>query len=154
MDTSEPHGFPPKRLEETFLKWWLRLTPEEVCRFALACHFLGVLPQGGFNHYVSLHPDDNAWLLEQQRLRQPVPPLAQFERQEILERDGEQCRVCGTTEGPFEVDHKRPRSRGGDNKPSNLWVLCMRCNCSKSDKTVEEFLAWRKAQNPGTESAA
>lgn len=42
----------------------------------------------------------------------------------------------------FHVDHKMPLSRGGSNWPSNLQLLCARCNTSKGAKTMEE---WRCA---------
>ena len=39
------------------------------------------------------------------------------------------------------VDHKTPLSRGGSNWPINLQLLCISCNCSKKDKTDEEWRA-------------
>ena len=32
------------------------------------------------------------------------------------------------------IDHIRPRSRGGTDDPSNLQVLCRKCNSSKKDR--------------------
>lgn len=58
----------------------------------------------------------------------------------IFQRDGEVCCYCGETEGPFEIDHRHPRSRGGTNDPANLCVACRRCNRSKSALTGEEWL--------------
>ena len=37
------------------------------------------------------------------------------------------------------VDHIIPLSRGGDNTPSNLQLLCPACNTAKSNLTDEEF---------------
>lgn len=71
---------------------------------------------------------------------EPPPPLHRSERMAIVERDGEVCRYCGSTEGPFEIDHIRPRSRGGSNLPINLGVSCRDCNRDKGAKTVEEWL--------------
>ncbi len=62
-------------------------------------------------------------------------------RRIIFARDGHECAYCGTTEGPFEIDHKTPRSRGGTNDPENLAVACRTCNRSKRAMTVEEWLA-------------
>ena len=42
------------------------------------------------------------------------------------------------------VDHIIPLSRGGDHTPENLAICCLSCNSSKSDKTPQEFEAWRK----------
>ncbi len=58
-------------------------------------------------------------------------------RQSILERDGEVCGYCGATEGPFEIDHIYPRSKGGNNDPSNLMVACRPCNRSKRDRVLD-----------------
>lgn len=58
----------------------------------------------------------------------------------VLTRDGEVCAYCGSTEGPFHVDHINPLSRGGDNDLSNLCVACAPCNMSKGAKSVEEWM--------------
>jgi len=54
----------------------------------------------------------------------------------ILKRDGYRCRLCGVSakDGEhirLEVDHITPRSKGGTDDPSNLWVLCFACNRGK-----------------------
>lgn len=53
--------------------------------------------------------------------------------------EGTPCHYCGTTEGPFHIDHKQPLSRGGDDHWSNLVQACESCNLSKHNKTYEEF---------------
>ena len=58
-------------------------------------------------------------------------------RYDILERDGRRCRMCGATveDGvKLHVDHIIPVSKGGRTEPSNLQVLCSRCNRGKSNK--------------------
>lgn len=62
-------------------------------------------------------------------------------REIIFARDGRKCTYCDRTDGPFEIDHKTPRSRGGTNDPENLTVACRTCNRSKRAMTVEEWLA-------------
>lgn len=62
-------------------------------------------------------------------------------RQDIMSRDGNVCAYCGDTDGPFTVDHIKPRSRGGKNSPRNLVVACKACNCSKGNRTVDEWIA-------------
>lgn len=42
--------------------------------------------------------------------------------------------ACG-----YEVDHKTPLSRGGNNWPSNLQLLCSRCNSAKGARTMAEW---------------
>lgn len=57
----------------------------------------------------------------------------------IFKRDEYRCRLCGITahEGArLEVDHITPRSRGGNDDPSNLWTLCFECNRGKRDKEL------------------
>ena len=56
-------------------------------------------------------------------------------RQTIIDRDG-CCQRCGTEER-LTVDHIVPRVLGGDDNPSNLQVLCSRCNSSKGGRFFE-----------------
>lgn len=52
------------------------------------------------------------------------------------------CSYCG---GPHEhLDHAIPIARGGTNWPANIRPACAHCNRSKQNKTVLEFLAWRR----------
>jgi 5-methylcytosine-specific restriction endonuclease McrA len=44
----------------------------------------------------------------------------------------------------YHVDHMTPLSRGGSNGPENLVCACRRCNLSKHNKTVPEFLDYMK----------
>lgn len=57
-------------------------------------------------------------------------------------RDGDRCRYCGETSGPFHFDHVKPWSKGGEHISSNLVVSCRTCNLRKKDKTLKE-LGWR-----------
>lgn len=67
-----------------------------------------------------------------------------YERNELtgeLYFIGYRCRRCNnifTRLSDFEVDHIKPRSKGGSDRPSNLQLLCKKCNRIKSDKP------WRK----------
>lgn len=49
------------------------------------------------------------------------------------------CAYCGKTDVPFEIDHIRPRSRGGSNRISNLALACHSCNTTKGNQTAHEF---------------
>lgn len=59
-------------------------------------------------------------------------------RVQILERDNYTCQMCGRTvwdEGvKLHIDHIKPFSKGGDNSPNNLQVLCSDCNHGKYNK--------------------
>lgn len=60
--------------------------------------------------------------------------------QEMMETQAGHCAYCGITlHGEFHVDHIMPLSRGGSNSPDNLCISCQSCNCSKHDKTPDEW---------------
>lgn len=55
-------------------------------------------------------------------------------RQEIFERDGYTCVICGSTEKESsEIDHIMPISKGGKTEPDNLQTLCHDCNIRKGN---------------------
>jgi 5-methylcytosine-specific restriction endonuclease McrA len=60
----------------------------------------------------------------------------------ILEAQGWICvgPLCGADlRSGYTVDHKVPLTRGGSNWPANLQALCKPCNCSKNDRTMDEW---------------
>jgi diadenosine tetraphosphate (Ap4A) HIT family hydrolase len=69
---------------------------------------------------------------------EPVPDSARYN---ALKESGGRCALCGATkkERPLDVDHMKPRSRGGTNDPWNLQVLCSKCNRSKRDQDETDF---------------
>jgi 5-methylcytosine-specific restriction endonuclease McrA len=42
------------------------------------------------------------------------------------------------------TDHKIPRSLGGTNDISNLWIICNRCNVLKNNSTQEDIHRYRR----------
>jgi 5-methylcytosine-specific restriction endonuclease McrA len=64
-------------------------------------------------------------------------------REYLLATWGRACTYCGATGVPLNIDHIRPRSRGGSNRVSNLTLACVPCNQAKGSTPVEEFLAKR-----------
>lgn len=54
-------------------------------------------------------------------------------RQQVLKRDGNQCRYCGSKTGPFHLDHVYPYSKGGETTIKNLVTACEKCNLKKRD---------------------
>jgi hypothetical protein len=62
-------------------------------------------------------------------------------RFDIFKRDNYSCQLCGKTAKDgikLEIDHKIPKSKGGNNTPDNLWILCFDCNRGKSDKLLDD----------------
>lgn len=62
-------------------------------------------------------------------------------RKRILNRDGHQCATCGTTQGPFDIDHINNQRGPNYNNDANLQVLCADCHKAK---TARESGAWRQ----------
>lgn len=52
-------------------------------------------------------------------------------RTAVMDRDGEQCRYCGTSNGPWHLDHVQPVSKDGPTTIGNLVVACQDCNLRK-----------------------
>jgi hypothetical protein len=50
----------------------------------------------------------------------------------VFSRDGGSCNCCGSSSN-LEYDHITPFSCGGSSEPSNIQLLCMSCNRSKSN---------------------
>jgi hypothetical protein len=53
------------------------------------------------------------------------------------------CAYCDATGVALNIDHVRPRSRGGSSRISNLVLACIPCNKAKGNLSVETFLAHR-----------
>ncbi len=71
-------------------------------------------------------------------------------REYLLEKFGRKCVYCelplrrftsfiGAENVPLQVEHIRPKIRGGSNRVSNLSIACKECNQRKGNKTADEF---------------
>lgn len=62
-------------------------------------------------------------------------------RRAIFRRDEYTCTYCGHRGNArtLHVDHAIPRSRGGNDDPSNLTTACWQCNLQKGAKTRWEY---------------
>lgn len=57
-------------------------------------------------------------------------------RRSVFARDGHRCQYCG---GQAEnIDHVRPKSRGGRHIWENVVAACRKCNALKEDRLLEE----------------
>ena len=59
----------------------------------------------------------------------------------VLERGGFRCQYCGTAIH-LEIDHLKPRARGGNDSMRNLVTACYHCNRAKG---ARELSGWRRA---------
>ena len=62
-------------------------------------------------------------------------------REYLLEKWGRKCAYCNSENVPLEVEHIKPKSKGGSNRVSNLTLACRECNRLKGNRAIEEFLA-------------
>ena len=70
--------------------------------------------------------------------------LYQYEvREYLLEKFNRTCVYCGAKDTPLEIEHIKPRSKGGSNRVSNLAIACVPCNQAKSNQDIREFLSAR-----------
>ena len=66
-------------------------------------------------------------------------------REYLLEKWGRECTYCGKKDVPLQVEHIKPKSKGGSDRVSNLCLACSKCNFKKGNKPVEEFLKKKPA---------
>lgn len=66
-------------------------------------------------------------------------------REYLLAKFGRACSYCGAIGVPLNIDHIRPRSRGGSDRVSNLTLACIPCNQAKDNRPVEDFTPERAA---------
>lgn len=67
-------------------------------------------------------------------------------REYLLNKFHRCCTYCGAKDTPLEVEHVRPKAKGGSNRVSNLCLSCRDCNEKKGARSIEEFLAKKPEQ--------
>jgi hypothetical protein len=75
----------------------------------------------------------------------------------VLARFGWRCVYCGKGQVPLELEHIRPKSRGGSDRVANLALSCRPCNQRKDNRTAIEFgnpEVERQAQAPLKDATA
>lgn len=91
-----------------------------------------------------------AWIInfnKHQKINRPQesrlpPPRYDYHvyRDIIYARDKYICKKCGIICNPnnISIDHDKPVFKGGTDHPSNLQVMCIKCNKSKGIKPIHE----------------
>ena len=58
--------------------------------------------------------------------------ISETTKKVVYARDGGKCKCCGSSQS-LEYDHITPYSCGGSSDASNIQLLCLKCNRSKSN---------------------
>jgi len=84
-------------------------------------------------------------------------------REYLLEKWGRECVYCAVKDVPLEIEHIKPKSKGGSNRISNLTLACNECNQNKGNQEIEDFLSGKpnllkriqaKTKNPLADATA
>jgi len=130
LNRTRKEGWLPPSLQhrvETTMTWVNRL-----CRFANVGELTQELVR--FDMQKMVNPEISGVEYQQGE-------LAGYEvREYLLEKWGRKCAYCGVENVPLQIEHIRPKSKGGSNRVSNLTLACQKCNQKKGGKPVEEFL--------------
>jgi 5-methylcytosine-specific restriction endonuclease McrA len=62
-------------------------------------------------------------------------------REYLLNKWDRKCAYCGVENIPLQVEHIKPKAKGGTNRISNLCLACEKCNIKKGTQDIEKFLA-------------
>ena len=80
-------------------------------------------------------------------VRIPFAARVPLNRRTLFKRDGGRCQVAGCPDAGCTIDHVVPRSRGGRHEWSNVVLMCVAHNRTKSDRLLSE-LGWRLKRAP------
>ena len=86
--------------------------------------------------------------------RLPAPRYDYHVYRDIIhERDKYVCKKCGVICNPnnISIDHNVPVFKGGTDHPSNLQVMCIKCNKSKGIKPLHEQFTEHSLKEQGIE---
>ena len=67
-------------------------------------------------------------------------------REYLLFKWNRTCAYCGAKDTPLEIEHIKPKSKGGSNRVSNLTLACRPCNEKKGNLEIEQFLSRKPAR--------
>ncbi len=61
-------------------------------------------------------------------------------REYLLNKWNRKCAYCHADNLPLQIEHIKPKAKGGSNRISNLCLACEKCNLKKGTQDIEKFL--------------
>jgi len=85
------------------------------------------------------NPDKKIAIEENRRARKQKAggSFTAAEWRDLVQHYGNKCLNCGRVDVQLTVDHIVPISKGGGSDIENIQCLCLQCNSSKGDKTID-----------------
>jgi 5-methylcytosine-specific restriction endonuclease McrA len=80
--------------------------------------------------------------LARRRARLHTTVVEYFTRDQVIDRDGRTCYLCGRdnlNDGDIHIDHVVPLCRGGTHTLANVRVACAPCNIRKGARDPSEY---------------
>ena len=82
----------------------------------------------------------------------PEYPYTEEQLQKIWDKTNGKCHLCGqrhlmnayARKGGWEVDHSKPKAKGGTDHLNNLYLACMSCNRGKRDRHSSQEVRLQK----------
>lgn len=130
LNRTRPKGWLPPSLKsrisniETWVKRLMRLSPIQTISQELV----------KFDMQLMVSPEISGVVYQQGTL------VGYEVREYLLEKWNRECAYCGKKDVPLEIEHIKPKSKGGSDRISNLTLACRPCNEKKNSKSIEEFL--------------
>jgi len=131
-----------KETDKIFFEMWEHSEPDEIATIVNDWHRSNAQSKGyslapfttargvmyhALKHGLILQSDVEAYDKQQKSERAKRQYISAKVYQLVLERDGNQCLLCGSPIH-LRVGHIKPVSRGGTNEPENLQTLCASCH--------------------------
>lgn len=110
---------------ETWVKRLIKLSPIAEIRQELVC----------FNFQQMENPEISGIEYQQGEL------LGYEVREYLLNKWGRKCTYCDAKDIPLQIEHIKPKSKGGSNRISNLCLACEKCNQKKGTTDIKVFLS-------------
>jgi hypothetical protein len=131
-----------KETDQIFFEMWEHGEPEEIATRVNDWHTDNAKRKGNslapvttargvmyraLKHGLILQSDVDAYDKQQKSERAKRQYISAKVSRLVLERDGNNCLLCGS-QNDLRVGHIKPVSRGGSSDPENLQTLCASCN--------------------------